>query len=791
MGSDITFGEWVKRRRQGLGMTQTQLGQRAGYSGETIRKVEADDRRPSHELAERLAEALKVPESDRAAFIRFARDEGDEEVRVPSHASPPLPSVESPRRAPSLPIPPTPLIGRADEVAAIQRLLQDDSIGLVTLTGAGGTGKTRVALAVAAEMQADFPDGVHFVNLAPISDPRLVISTIAQTMGIREGGAGSVFDGLVAGLSGRTLLLVLDNFEQVLDAATDVAALAHLPRLKMIVTSRERLRLRAEHIVPLHPLACPATQPRCPGAAPSIMHYPAVQLFVYHAVALDPDFTLTSDNALAVAEICRRLDGIPLAIELAAARIPVLPPHAMLARLQDSLKLLTDGDRDLPARQRTLRSTIDWSHNLLAEAERTLFRRLAVFVGGGTLDAIAAICYPPGDASSDALDDVSALLDKNLLTEKVEQGGDLRFVMLETIREYARERLAASGEAAELRQRHAAYFLEWIEDVDPKLYGAGEEAWFARVEAEHDNLRAALAWANETRDEEMALRLAGAMRRFWYIKGYWSEGCRWIEGILVWSTEGTPAARAGALFCLANLLVLRQEYAAAQLYGEQALALYRSLGDKRRISNVLQHLAHLTVLGSDYPRTQALLEESVQLAQDIGHPALLTMSLLQLALLVGRQGDYPRAETIALEAYAAARKMGGHREMSLVLLTLSMVTLVQGRDGEARDWLRQATVEAGILVEPWTTVTVLGAYAAVSVRTMPERAARLIGASQALLDSLDSERVPFEEVVHQMTLNTARESLGDERLEALMREGREMTPEQALAYAVEETAVDG
>ncbi|MFN8499020.1 MAG: tetratricopeptide repeat protein [Anaerolineae bacterium] len=788
MGSDITFGEWVRRRRHGLDLTQAELGQRAGYSGETIRKVEADDRRPSREMAERLAAALEVPAHDRAAFIRFARDEDGEGFPLPPETAAPLPQGRASRSAPSLPTPPTPLIGRAAEVAAIQRLLRDDAIRLVTLTGTGGTGKTRVALAVAAELLADFPDGITFVNLAPISDPHLVASTIAQTLDLREAGASSPLATLKAGLAGRAALLVLDNFEQVFDAGPDVAALlAAAPRLKALVTSRAVLHLSGEHEFLVEPLTTPPDR-RLPGSAAghaaTLAEYSAVRLFVERAEAAHFGFALTDENAAAVAEICRHLDGLPLAIELAAARVNVLPPHAMLARLDQRLKLPTAGPRDAPPRQHTLRATIDWSHNLLTAAEQTLFRRLAVFVGGRTLEAIEAVCNADGDLAVDALEGVSALVDKNLLRQAAGPGGEGRFIMLETIHEYARERLAASGEAPTLRQTHAAYFLAWIEAVEGKLYGAGEEEWFARVEAEHDNIRAALTWANEARDEETALRLAAAMRRFWYIKGHWSEGCRWIEGILAWSHGGTTAARAGALFCFANLLWLRQEYAPSQRHGEQALALYRSLGDKRRISNVLQYLAHVTVVAGDYERTEAYLNESIQCARDIGHRPLLSMSLLQLGLLSGRLGDYPRAERFAREAYATAREMGGHREMSLVLLTLSMAAWMQGKESEAADWLRQATHEASILVEPWTTVTVLGGYAALAVRKEPARAARLMGASQALLDALGGERVPFEEVVHQVALSQARESLGDERLAMLMGEGAAMTPEQALAYAL-------
>ncbi len=790
MDTDITFGKWVKRRRQALGLTQAELGRRAGYSAESIRKVEADGRRPSFEMARLLATALEVAEGDRAAFIRFARDQAGEEMALPAGTLKSVPRSEG--RLTNLPIPPTPLIGRAREVAAVQRLLRDGDIRLVTLTGSGGTGKTRVALQAAAEMLADFPDGVTFVNLGSISDPRLVISTIAKTLGVREGPRTPMLDSLRGALSGRAILLLLDNFEQVLDAANDVASLMTAPRLKILVTSRERLHLEGEHIIPIPPLAVPADQPPAPQShatevdhVAAITQYAAVQLFAERAAALQPDFAVTDNNASAVAEICRHLDGIPLAIELAAARINVLAPQSMLARLQGSLTLLSDGDRDLPPRQRTLRATMDWSHNLLTEGERILFRRFAVFVGGSALEAIEGVCNTAGDLGIEPLDGVFGLVDKSLLTRRSGPSEDVRFVMLETIHEYAQERLTASGELATMRQAHAAYFLAWIEDVTQKLYGPGEEDWFTRIEAEHDNLRAALAWANEARNESAALRLAAAMRRFWYVRGYWSEGRRWIESILTWSTAGPPHARAGALFGLGNLLAMLGVPANAQPYLEQALQLYRSMGDKRSISNVLQHLGHAALALGDYARAEAFLEESIHLAREVGDLALLAMSLSQLGMLVGMRGDYTRAESLLLDSLAVGRNAGSHRDTSVALATLGFLAIRQTKDQEASEWLRAATIEARIVDEPWMNVALLDGFAALAVREAPERAARLLGGSQALMDALAGARLPLVQAVHDATMSQARAALGDERLNQLMQEAQTLAPEQALADALD------
>ena len=457
---------------------------------------------------------------------------------------PPLRTLDTYRN--NLPLQPTPLVGREEEVAEVRDLLRGEATRLLTLTGPGGIGKTRLALQAAADLLDDFPDGTFFAPLATLTEAELFLPAVAETLGVRETGEQPLDESLKDYLSERQLLLMLDNFEQVLGAAPAVTELfAGAPGLKVLATSRAPLGLYGEHEFPVPPLSMPDL--KRPPPLERLTQYEAVRLFVERARALKPDFEVNNESAPAVAEICVRLDGLPLAIELAAARIKMLPPKAMLQRLGNRLKLLTGGARDLPERQRTLRATIEWSHALLDEGEQLLFRRLAVFSGGRTLEAIEAICDAEGDLPVDTFEGVSSLLDKSLLGQEEGPGGEPRFVMLETVHEFAREKLQGSGEAEQIKRAHAQYFLTLAEEAHPELLGANQLQWLEKLEAEHDNMRAALSWALERKEAEVALRLGGALFWFWSVRGYYSEGRRWLEEGQAMEGRGSPESRAMAL----------------------------------------------------------------------------------------------------------------------------------------------------------------------------------------------------------------------------------------------------
>src|SRR5688572_14628259 len=456
---------------------------------------------------------------------------------------PPLKTLES--HTNNLPLQATPLIGREREVEAVCGLLRSPETRLLTLVGPGGTGKTRVGLQVAAELVDDFEDGVFFAPIAAITDPALVAPTLARILGLSE-GAQPPEELLEGYLRDRKTLLLLDNLEQVPESAPVVdGLLSSAANLKILATSRTPLGLYGEHEFPVPPLSLP--DPDSLPLLENLTEYEAIRLFVERARAVRPDFSLTEENGPAVVEICERLDGLPLAIELAAARIKLLPPQVLLDRLGNRLKLLTGGARNLPERQRTLRNAIEWSYGLLDEGEKLLFGRLGVFSGGATLEAIEAVCDARGDLPTDVFDGASSLLDKSLLRQEEGAVGEPRFVMLETIHEFANVMLEESGEVEAVRRAHAEYFLALAEEAEPMLWGAEDAAWLDRLEREHDNMRAALSWAIEHEETTLALRVSGALRWFWYMEGYYGEGRRWLEAALGKDWGAAAEARARAL----------------------------------------------------------------------------------------------------------------------------------------------------------------------------------------------------------------------------------------------------
>jgi predicted ATPase/class 3 adenylate cyclase/Tfp pilus assembly protein PilF len=634
----------------------------------------------------------------------------------------------------NLPVQLTSFVGRARELAEVRQLLSANR--LVTLTGAGGVGKTRLALRAAAELHGAFPDGAWLISLAPVADPALVPSAIAQALGVREAGGRTLAEGLRDHLRDKRLLLIVDNCEHLLPGAAPAVTdlLAAAPRLKVLATSRAPLRLAGEREYPVPPLRLP--DPPAPARPPdpaALARSEAVALFAERAAAVAPAFAVTAETAEAVAGICRRLDGLPLALELAAVRTKVLPPAALLARLEHRLPLLTGGPRDLPARHQTLRASIAWSHDLLAPAEQTLFRRLAVFAGGCTLDAAEAVCDPGGDLPLGALDGLASLVDKSLVLPDEETSSEPRFAMLETLREYAAERLAASAEAAAIRRRHLAYYLALVERAEPRLRGPQQTVWLDRLEREHANLRAALMWCTEAPGAagraEMGLRLAGALWRFWDVRCYVVEGRWWLErvletyrrrsparvkaligaGALAWRQDDGAAAQARyeeglalarelgdkqsvatALNSLGFVALSSRNYAIAHALHEEGLALARELGDKQNVATALNRLGLLARYHGDYAAARRLHEESVAIRRELGDKQGVATALNNLAVVARQQGDYARARSLAEESLALHRAVGDRHNLAATLRNLGQIAYLQGRFAEAQPYLEHS-----------------------------------------------------------------------------------------------------
>jgi len=704
----------------------------------------------------------------------------------------------------NLPIQLTSFVGRAREIAEVKRLL--GNARHVTLTGIGGAGKTRLALQVAADVVDGYPDGVWLAEFAPIADPALVSKTVASALNVPEQPGRDMTATLVDALRPKALLLVLDNCEHLLAACADLATavLRACPQVRILATSREGLGVPGETLWRVPSLSLPQDIRHLPGPEDLVL-YDAVRLFVDRATSATPGFNVTSENGPAVAQVCQQLDGIPLAIELAAARVKVLAVEQIATRLDDRFRLLTGGSRMVLPRQQTLRAAMEWSYGLLSGPERTVLRRLSVFAGGWTLEAAEAICSGGSAEAFDILDLLTQLVDKSLVIADTQHGA-ARYRLLETVRQYGQERLSESSEAGATRQRHRDWYLEWAERVDRNLRGSASPSsrrtvsrtsstsprWAAveqdvaveRFRTEHDNLRAALEWSMEAGDAEAALRLAVALAWFWYIDGHWSEGRKWLEQGLALGGDVPTDTLAAALLQAAYHLRSQGDFERAKAFAEKGLTIARKIDDKNHIAWFLYNLGVVAVHEGDYSRGKALCEESVALGRQFGMKFLLANDLAQLGHIARDSTDYDQAATFYGESLAFAREHGEKYTIAYALRNLAVLAL------HVCDYQRAGTLFAeGLALRRatpnWVTEECFVGMAEIACAEIRyERAACLFGAGDVLREALGLRRSPRMQIRYDETLAATRAGLGAATFAAAWAEGRAMTLEQAVEYAL-------
>jgi predicted ATPase/serine/threonine protein kinase len=621
------------------------------------------------------------------------------------------------RRDHSLPSQRTALVGRGAELASVKDMLLRSGVRLMTLTGPGGTGKTRLALQVAEDLVPHFEGGASFVNLAPIADPRLVASAVARSLGVRESGDLPLARAIAEHLRDRDrTLLLIDNFEQVSDAAALVKELLDAcPALTVLVTSRLVLHIYGEQEFPVPPLPLPAA-----GATASpadLMQCASIALFVQRATAGRPDFALTPKNAGAVVEICRRLDGLPLAIELAAARVKILPPSQLLARIERPLELLTGGARDLPERQQTLRQAIKWSYDLLTPPEQKLFRRLSVFTGGCTLEAAEAVCNTLEDLGVDVLSGVTSLVDNSLLTRRESVDGDPRFVLLETFREYGRERLLEHEESSATQRAHAAYLLVLAEEENLEMSPVEREDWLRCCDVEHDNFRAAIHWLITTDDVEWALRLCGALFRFWEQRDHLTEGRETLARVLGMPGAAAPTRlRARALYCAGVLADIQADFSPAEMLGREACDIYRHFDDTQGVATTMTVMAFQAQRQGRYAEATSIFGETVSLWEQLGDVTAVGLATSNMAHAAKEGGNFDLARSLLERVVASSQARGDVRGVALALNGLGDVKASQGNHGSARRYHRESLARYREIDDHWGIARVLADLASVDLQ---------------------------------------------------------------------------
>jgi predicted ATPase/DNA-binding NarL/FixJ family response regulator/transcriptional regulator with XRE-family HTH domain len=791
------FGARLRKARIAHDMTQEALAEAVGCATQTVRSLENGRRRPSREMAIRLAEILQVPLTERDDFIRKARapltisasDTLSDDVREATGSPAPV------RRRVHLPLPFDPLIGRHGDLQRLRHAVVDQQHRLVTVLGPGGIGKTRLALQVAADLAPSFADGVAFVALAPVTDVANVRKTVADAIGCVLPPTEDPESALLTFLRERVLLLILDNLEHLLGPSQGeqicsllMRVLHEAPAVHVIVTSRERLRLRPEWVIELEGLALPVN-----GDPNSIARAEAVLLFLERARQAVDGFALTSENRDAVARICHRLDGLPLALELAAAQVSFLPPAVLLARLDHALPLLGGGARDLPARQRTMRAAIGWSHDLLPPDERALFRRLAVFIGGFRLEAAEAVGAGGDVPIEEVLRVLRRLVDQSLVVRHDAGGDHERYRLLEPVRQFALEQLEQSGEAEWVRERHAAFFVTLAEESYPALRSAAQVAWLARLDGEYPNMREAMTWLIRQGSAETVTGMGWSLYLYQWMRGHFSEGRRWMEWVLTQESDVPSLVRALALLTASVLAYGQAEYAQAQVLIEESVMRYHVLADEEGLARTAAMSGLIAAGLGQYDRAVIFLEEGVRRYLAVGDKWGAALTLIYWAVIPLNQGDYASAVRLTEQAIPLARETGDRVGTYTALYNLALVAQSQHNPQEAARLFREALVLSLEMGDEGNIAYCLEGLAGVAaMQGKVEYAARLWGAAELLLEQGEAAVYAYtpDRAAYARTVAAARSQLDAQRWSAAWAEGCSMSKEQIVAQALRDDLVD-
>jgi predicted ATPase/DNA-binding XRE family transcriptional regulator len=774
MGDAPAFDQWLKRRRKTLGLTQDTLARQVGCATITIQKLEAGALRPSVQIAARLANRLALTQEDRLGFLAAAHTANTPPPRPGSHRL-------------KLPVPPTPLLGRGPFSAAVAATLQRADVRLVTLIGPPGVGKTRVALQVAYQLQPTLRDGTVFVALAPIRDPDLVLASIVQALGLPEVAHQSFLERLTAALHASELLLVLDNFEQVLAAAPAMSELLETaPALKVLVTSRAGLHLSGEHQMRVPPLALP--DPHDLPPLDVLAQVPAVTLFVQRAQAAAPDFALHATNAAAVAAVCQRLDGLPLALELAAARSVLFTPQALLEHLQSPLAVLTGGARDLPTHQQTLRSTIAWSYDLLPPHEQMLFARLGVFGGSFTSDAVTVICIGASDGALDVLDGLALLLDHSLIQHELSASGEVRLHMLETIREYALEQLAFAQEADSLREHHARYYVQFAEQAEVHIHGAQQVFWSDRLEQEHENIRAGMSWSLDNSAPDVGLRLVSALWWFWITRGHSLEGQHWCNALLPHVATAAPEVQGKALLGIAAMASYHGQLEESVALLEQSADLSRRTGNRRDLSVAWTLLGVYAAYRGEHEQAAEWHRQSLALMRELGDAWGIAEALGSQGISAFNLDQFDQARACLTEALGVFRTIGDVWSITYASTFLGLTLLQQGDDERATHLFTERSFLDNLDLRVSVPEAIVGLAATAFIQGRFERAARLAGAAEALRGLFGTFLSPTVQSINAEYVARVRSQMDAERFNEAWETGRAMSFEQVIGYAVGDTS---